>query len=111
MLNKKTTKKNNTKIWKVKEWIGTCGRKDATIQELYHDSWKKRCKNTGVNKWNTHVLVVRKDKKKEKKIKAMKNNGWHKKLFRWHYKIQLWRIMDDIKKKIVFSNDTSKFSN
>ena len=50
MLNKKTTKKNNTKIWKVKEWIGTCGRKDATIQELYHDSWKKRCKNTGVNK-------------------------------------------------------------
>ena len=73
------------------------GKKDVKIRELTSE--------------NTHVLVVRKDKKKEKKIKAMKNNGWHKKLFRWHYKIQLWRIMDDIKKKIVFSNDTSKFSN
>ena len=50
MLNKKQQKRITQKFGKVKEWIGTCGRKDATIQELYHDSWKKRCKNTGVNK-------------------------------------------------------------
>ena len=32
------------------DWNMFCGRKDAIIQELYHDSWKKRCQNTGVNK-------------------------------------------------------------
>lgn len=39
------------------DWNMFCGRKDAIIQELYHNSWKKfwrkqrkKCQNTGINK-------------------------------------------------------------
>ena len=53
------------KMQQYKSCIMIHGKKDVKIRELTSE--------------NTHVLVVRKDKKKEKKIKAMKNNGWHKK--------------------------------
>ena len=69
---------------------------DAIIQELYHDLWKKRCQNTGINKWIYQCFNCGKSKvrKKEKKVKAMNIT---------------YRIMDDIKKQleIVFSEDTS----
>ena len=43
------------------------------ILELNHVSWKQRCQKTSVRK-NTYALIVRKEvKKKEKKVKAMKN--------------------------------------
>ena len=44
--------KNNTKISKSKRmnWNMFRGSKDVII-ELYHDSWKKRCQNTGINKY------------------------------------------------------------
>ena len=46
---------------------------ETKILELYHVSWKQRCKKHELEK-NTYALIVRKEvKKEEKKVKAMKN--------------------------------------